>query len=355
MNLAEIFPQYESSHLNRYTLYLAYFNRIPNQIHEVKIDCRKAYEWFSKTYKKDIFEFHYNKRYLSKSKTVEFDDIFCVLKHEVIVVFDTNRSNMYFLFQNPALNFVESIIKEIRTFPKSSKGCTQISLLVKNNGCIELKSMVLPDMVMSIGDNYNDDFPEIHQNILTRLNKVNDKGLVLLHGKPGTGKTSYIKYLMSEVNKDIIFLPPNMAEDICNPELISTFIANPNSILVIEDSENIIIYRERNGNSAVSTLLNISDGILSDCLNIQIICSFNTDISKVDKALLRKGRLIAKYEFQELEVYKARALSLKLGMSDEIFSPMTLTDIYNQEERSYVHESNQNSIGFKPNNRIIQN
>jgi len=56
-------------------------------------------------------------------------------------------------------------------------------------------------------------------------------------------------------------------------------------------------------------LLNISDGLLYDCLNIQIICSFNIDIIKVDSALLRKGRLIAKYEFKELEVAKAQALS----------------------------------------------
>ena len=355
MNLAEIFPQYESSHLNRYTLYLAYFNRVPNQIHEVKIDCRKAYEWFSESYRSDIIDFHYNKRYLNKNGTLEYDDIFCLLKGEVMVVFDTNQSNIFFLFQHSGLKYVESIIKSIKDFPNSSRGSTRVSLLVKNGGCIDLKAMVLPVQDISIEDNYNDDFADVHQNILIRLSEMNDKGLVLLHGKPGTGKTSYIKYLMSEIDKDIIFLPPNMAEEITNPELISLFITNPNSILVIEDSENIIIDREVNGNSAVSTLLNISDGILSDCLNIQIICSFNTDISRVDKALLRKGRLIAKYEFKELETSKAQALSRKFGMEAEVFCPMTLGDIYNQEEKSYVHESRLNTIGFKSGKMVVQN
>jgi len=42
---------------------------------------------------------------------------------------------------------------------------------------------------LSIEDNYNDDFLPVHQTILDRLRKKNDKGLVLLHGKPGTGKT----------------------------------------------------------------------------------------------------------------------------------------------------------------------
>lgn len=66
-----------------------------------------------------------------------------------------------------------------------------------------------------------------------------------------------------------------------------------------------------NSYSPVSTLLNLADGLLSDCLNIQIVCSFNTDLSMVDKALMRKGRLIAKYEFKELEVEKAQNLSNK--------------------------------------------
>lgn len=120
---------------------------------------------------------------------------------------------------------------------------------------------------------------------------------------------------------------------------------HPNSIFIIEDAENIIIDREQNGASPVSTLLNISDGLLSDCLNIQIICSFNTDLSRVDSALLRKGRLIAKYEFKELETQKAQKLSDKLGFQTEINKPMTLTEIYNQTEMSFQTERRK-TVGF---------
>ena len=83
------------------------------------------------------------------------------------------------------------------------------------------------------------------------------------------------------------------------------------------------------------------------CLNIQIICSFNTDISKVDSALMRKGRMIAKYEFKELEVNKAQALSNKLSFKTIISKPMTLTEIYNQEEMSFVEKNERVAIGFR--------
>ena len=145
----------------------------------------------------------------------------------------------------------------------------------------------------------------------------------------------------------MIFLPPNMAGTITNPDLISILIDNPNSIFVIEDAENIVIDREKDGHSPVTALLNISDGLLSDCLNIQVICSFNTDLSKIDTALLRKGRLIANYEFKELKPEKAQLLSQKLGFTGNINSPMTLTGIYNQTEKEFSQLKNRNPIGFK--------
>jgi len=147
----------------------------------------------------------------------------------------------------------------------------------------------------------------------------------------------------------VIFLPPNLASAITNPELLSVLIDEPNSIFVIEDAENIIIDRETEGSSPVSALLNLSDGLLSDCLNIQIICSFNTDLSKVDSALLRKGRLIAQYEFKELETEKAQQLSDKLGFQTQISKPMTLTDIYNQEELNFENTKTRIPIGFGSN------
>ena len=128
-------------------------------------------------------------------------------------------------------------------------------------------------------------------------------------------------------------------------------------ILVIEDAENIVVDRDKDGNSPVSALLNLSDGLLADCLNIQIICSFNTDISKIDSALTRKGRLIAKYEFKELEVQKAQQLSNKLGFNSIISCPMNLTSIYNQDEKDFQQIRKNSSIGFQAitNGRLAEN
>ena len=266
-----------------------------------------------------------------------------------MVYFDTSNEVVRFLYRNTPLKKVQDLIRNIRLYQKKVRTFTkpEISILVSGRRSFCLKSLEITKPKLSIGDNYNDDFNTIHETVIKRLSKKNDKGLVLLHGKPGTGKTSYIRYLIASVKKQVIFLPPNMATVLTNPELMSLLIDNPNSIFVIEDAENIIMDRESKGSSSVSALLNIADGLLSDCLNVQIVCSFNTDISKVDSALMRKGRLIAKYEFKELETTKAQALSNKLGFTSIITQPMTLTEIYNQEERDFSEQNLRRTIGFK--------
>lgn len=63
----------------------------------------------------------------------------------------------------------------------------------------------------------------------------------------------------------------------------------------------------------------------------QIIATFNCDLTKIDPALLRKGRLIANYEFNKLDLDSAKILSDKLGFgTDAITEAMTLAEIYNQ-------------------------
>ncbi len=347
MTISEVFAERNNSYLNEFTLFIAHFNSIPNLIQEVEIDCRKANNWFAENFKAEIKDLYYNKRYLNKNKKVELDDVFYFLYDDLIVDFDTNNSEVRFLYRNTKLAKVEEIINEIHRFKKRKrKEKPEISLLVNGLNGIRTKSLNITKPKLSIDDNYNSDFKEIHSIISKRLSRKNDKGLVLLHGKLEIGKTSYIRYLICSLKKDVIFLPPSMASALTNPNFISILIDNPNSIFVIEDAENIVVDREQDGNSPVSALLNISDGLLADCLNVQIICSFNTDISKIDNALMRKGRLIAKYEFKELEVEKAQQLSNKLGFNTKVNNPMNLTSIYNQDEKDFQQPKIRNSIGF---------
>jgi SpoVK/Ycf46/Vps4 family AAA+-type ATPase len=131
-----------------------------------------------------------------------------------------------------------------------------------------------------------------------------------------------------------------------NPEFIDLLIDNPNAVLIIEDAENIMMDRKYNSDSSVSNLLNLSDGLLSDCLSVQIICTFNSSLNMIDSALMRKGRLIAKYEFGKLSLEKSRRLSNHLGFNGLINQPMTLAEVANQNDKQYEIKRME-VVGFK--------
>jgi hypothetical protein len=332
-------------------IFFAYFHIVPNWIQLEDIDCRKANAWFLEQHGNEIMECNYTKRVFPMTKTFEYDDIIYIVFDDLMIYFDTGSDEVTFLFRKTNAAKMDELITAIKKFRKrASYQVPKIRLLVSSTHGVDTKTMPINKPKLSVDDNYNDSFLPIHQTIIKRLSQKHDKGLVLLHGKPGTGKTSYIRYLITKVKKPVIFLPPNMAGEITSPGLMDTLIDNPNSIFVIEDAENIIVDRNKRGGSPVSALLNIADGLLSDCLNIQLICSFNTDLSQVDDALMRKGRLIAQYEFTELEATKAQALSNKLGFTTVITKPMTLTAIYNQKEDNFQHIKRKHTIGFSHNN-----
>jgi hypothetical protein len=259
------------------------------------------------------------------------------------------------LFNNNNYAKANDMLHEFKTMKAPQKEDDyEINIITLNNGCLELKTLAIKPTDLDLDLYYNDDFKPVHATIKERLIKENDKGIVLLHGLPGTGKTTYLRYLIGSLKKKVMFVSPSVAGNLMNPEFMDLLLDNPNSILVIEDAENIIMDRRYSSQSSVSNLLNISDGLLSDCLNVQIICTFNSELHLIDNALLRKGRLIARYEFGKLETTKAQKLSQHLSKSTEINKPMTLAEISNPEET--YHEAKQvNVIGFRRLEPALEN
>ncbi len=98
-------------------------------------------------------------------------------------------------------------------------------------------------------------------------------------------------------------------------------------------------------------LLNLTDGLLGETLGIQVIATFNTDLQNIDKALLRKGRLTALYEFKPLSIEKSKMLLQESGIKDYfVTQPMTLADIYNTKNEDYQFKrSTHPQIGFLSN------
>lgn len=274
-------------------------------------------------------------------------EVLLILKRGfMIAIFDSGINLLYGSKISEAER--SEVINIVAEYQISDSPSRVFHMIQQSNGFLELTDFNIKSFEVDIDTHYNDDFKPIHSLILDSLSTKNKNGLILLHGKYGTGKTYYIRHLISNIDRKFIYFPANMINSLSSPEFLPFISRQPNTILILEDCESLLVHRENgNGNaSALSNLLNLGDGLLSDALSINVICTFNSAVKKIDDAILRKGRILARYEFKELELHKARALSQKIGKNVSIEKPMTVSDIYNIDDLAFENKP-ANSLGFK--------
>lgn len=281
--------------------------------------------------------------------TIELKGWSVIVKKNLIISIDSTDNSVHLFSDNETeKSYIGEWVDLIRAFTEEPDDSdkTEANIKILNNTGFELSFVTFkvpkPDLDLDL--HYNDDFRKVHETIVRRLQTPNDTGLVLLHGVPGTGKTTYLRYLSFILSKPLIFIPQEISQDLSSLNFVTFMLDHPNSILIIEDAENIIIDKGSRSFS-VSSLLNVADGLLSDCLNLQVICTFNTDIRNIDRALLRKGRLIALYEFKPLTAVKAEMLAAKLGIVEHITGPLTLADIYFMSDPGFTY-AGKKKLGF---------
>lgn len=198
--------------------------------------------------------------------------------------------------------------------------------------------------------------PVIKQGLLDDIKHFNsnedwflDKGLpykltYILHGIPGTGKTSTIKTLASHYDKNLCILNINYVTDASFQRALSQ--TPPNSFVVIEDFDSTKATRNRGpirkmedvphneGETSkpeeydftfmtLSGLLNGLDGI-ENIHNVIIFLTTN-HLEKVDPALYRKGRVDKIIELEKVPVDSVRKYSEYI-FPEYDFSSVKFTD-----------------------------
>ena len=289
--------------------------------------------------------------YLSNNVFYAHDNVWVFCSNIKLEEKKNIAANVYIFYTSDSHALYKSSKKFLeKNRHKNTSG--KVYLLVQEGSHMGVRSFKLKKPKIEFSMNYNEGFEEIHNRMVEKLNQKNGNGLFILHGQPGTGKTTYLKFMTHFIkNKRVIFIPANYVQALASPEFISFLMDYRDSILIIEEAENVLTSASGVRNQAVSNLLNITDGILGDCLNIQIIATFNTDLTNIDPALTRKGRLVNKYEFKQLTPERAQALATSLGIEnvmsdDSVSAKTTLANIYNLGENP-IEEDSDRRIGFK--------
>ena len=183
--------------------------------------------------------------------------------------------------------------------------------------------------------NYNDDLP---YDKISELIGSETEELILLHGDPGTGKTSIIKKLIYDnPTTEFIYFDFKLLSSFSDARIFDFLSEHKQNVFILEDCEKLFVNRN-NGNDFLNSMLNLTDGIIGEAFGVKFICTFNCPPNQIDKAVMREGRLSLIYEFKKLSLEKTQAL---IPTAKE---PMTLAQIYNTEDNG--NKNKETKIGF---------
>lgn len=267
--------------------------------------------------------------------------VLCVIlnKSNIYARIEKSPSDSYILFDNSKVNEVKKFIEDLSAFymPPANETVNYWRIATSQSGYYLEKGRVKCPDNFDVTKLYNDSFIKEDEKIRNFISEDDHSGLVILHGDKGTGKSSYIKYLVTSFpDRKFVYVSSAFIGLLGDPSFGSFLATLNNHVIVLEDCENAIRDRKTSGMAgAVSLLLNMTDGILSDDLGIKFICTFNEDMKNIDPALLRKGRLVSKYEFKPLEIPKAQAILEERGIETTLTKPLSLAELFYFEEDGY--------------------
>lgn len=268
-------------------------------------------------------------------------------KHEMFFCFDNGGIYLYFQNLKDAKFSYELVASGPESYEKynkilsgflADKDKNQLYVLGIDHGephFVEISSFPVP----LNKENYSSNVVELYNYTLKQFNSDHPSGkLLILNGLPGTGKSYVIRSLMCDL-KDATFLlvPPDMLDSLIKPDFIEAILnASKNKFskgplyLIVEDADQALLPRGTDNMAVISTLLNLTDGLLGDALNIRIIASTNANKLEIEQAMLRPGRLCKLIKFDKLNVAQANDILKNLNSStSKVFDKdVVLADIY---------------------------
>ena len=221
---------------------------------------------------------------------------------------DKNHSvQSYFTTDKDLLNFFQTELKIIKAPPYIS----WVTHMSQDGLEVERIPLDAPEVVKSCFYPWLNGI-ELDDYLQSYLDS--SESILLLYGKPGTGKSNLLKYLLQFSGECALITYQDSVRDL--DLMFSSFLKGPEKFLIIEDADEFLIKREQ-GNTAMKRLLNITDGLTSNKDKKVIFTTNLTNTSSIDPALRREGRCYDQVAFDSYTEKEALLVAESLGIPPE--------------------------------------
>lgn len=161
--------------------------------------------------------------------------------------------------------------------------------------------------------------------------------LTIMAGEPGTGKTYLVRSLLTDIPKAaFVIVPPHLVRELGSPDLLPALasarhdgLSGPMA-LIIEDADKVLVNRDAGDMAAISSLLNLGDGIMGSVLDVRIIATTNAGSLQLDHATQRKGRLCRRIDVGTVQADQASQIIKRLlpTTTARCAKAVTLAEVY---------------------------
>ena len=235
---------------------------------------------------------------------------------------------------NPAQR--DAIVEKLAPLVSKKKSKGRVFVMVAGSGGIQLRSIGAAKVDFE-PTNYNEKVQKAFEYIVTDFKREKPSGrIAIFQGVPGTGKTYLIRSMVGAVeNAMFVVMPASLVPNLDGPDFVNTLYNTYNKsdgplVLIIEDADTVLAPRQGDNMHSISSLLNLSDGILGNLMDIRIVATTNATLNDLDEAVKRPGRLTKCVVVDELDYESANIVYRRLLA--EVEADKSITDDSTEEQ-----------------------